>query len=783
VAKSRIIDPLPQTVLPARISILILAAAQAAWCQPVDSTVCAGCHRQIAESYARTGMGRSFYSAAASVQLPEFRAPGFFHRGSQEQFTPVQRDGQYYIRRSQLGPDGKPANVREVRVDYVMGSGNHARSYLHKTPDNRLIEFPVSWYPEQGGVWRMSPGYDLPNHAGFSREVSLRCVFCHNAYPESDEVPAGLDGAEILPARLPEGIDCQRCHGPGGAHVRAVQSGQGAETIRAAIVNPARLSPERRIEVCLQCHLESTTMQLPATIMRPDRTVFSYRPGEPLSDYILHFDFAPGSGRQKRFDLVSAGYRLLKSACFRASSGRLTCTTCHNPHQAASSAETRQRANRECQGCHQGAIARLVVRGGHPAATACTGCHMPPRRADDAIHMTVTDHAIVRRPAGPQSVPAIEANDAGAVPYAGEVVLNYPKELPATPDNTIALAMAQVRDLSNLPAGLERLGKAIADFRPVAAESYYRMAAALLNTGQTVKALPLFQEAARREPANSRYRDALAKAFLAAGQTDQAVSAAQQAKAFAPADTGVLSTLGLAYAGSNRLGEASAVFRMAAAINPENAGPFNSLGSLLLRTGHFGGAEEALLEAVRLQPEDASARMNLADALLEQGKSREAKYELQQAIRSGPSIQTARGEWFSALAATGNLKIARERYDASLRGQMADAHNTLGSILMAQGDAVAAVREHRQAVTGDPSSADFLANLGFALAASGNPAEARQRLAAAVRTKPDLFEAHLKLAELLLAAGQPAQAELHLKRAAESPDARTRQAAATLRRR
>jgi hypothetical protein len=126
----------------------------------------------------------------------------------------------------------------------------------------------------------MEPGYDgavLPA----PREIGYECMFCHNAYPQ---IPPGHEepGAEPLYAgELPEGIDCQRCHGPGGGHVRAAQQGMNPDAVRRAIVNPARLSPERQMEVCLQCHLETTSKPLPHSIVRYNRGPFSYRRGEP----------------------------------------------------------------------------------------------------------------------------------------------------------------------------------------------------------------------------------------------------------------------------------------------------------------------------------------------------------------------------------------------------------------------------------------------------------------------------------------------------------------------
>src|SRR5439155_9130305 len=136
----------------------------------VDAKVCARCHRQIAEDFARTGMGRSFFRPAPSNTREDFGAGGdasrrdFYHDLSETYYSMVVRQGQYFQRRWQIGFDGSPSNVEELRIDYVLGSGNHARSYLHRTAHGTLIELPMGWYAEQKtpgrGHWGMSPGSD-----------------------------------------------------------------------------------------------------------------------------------------------------------------------------------------------------------------------------------------------------------------------------------------------------------------------------------------------------------------------------------------------------------------------------------------------------------------------------------------------------------------------------------------------------------------------------------------------------------------------------------------------
>jgi predicted CXXCH cytochrome family protein len=207
----------------------------------------------------------------------------------------------------------------------------------------------------------------------FRRKIDKECFFCHNAYAATESASGTPE--LFLPGSIPEGIDCQRCHGPGAAHVQSARKGETAAIIRNAIVNPSRLSRERQLEICLRCHLKSTNQRLPYAVRRFDRGYF-YRPGEPLEDYVLHFDHAPASGFDDKFEIVHSAYRLLKSACFLKSNGALLCTTCHNPHRALRGSEAGQHYVQVCLNCHTGRLGQLAATGEHVQSQDCLGCHM-----------------------------------------------------------------------------------------------------------------------------------------------------------------------------------------------------------------------------------------------------------------------------------------------------------------------------------------------------------------------------------------------------------------------
>jgi hypothetical protein len=138
----------------------------------VDPAQCARCHAEIAANFRNTGMGRSFYNFPRPGQaVPHTTAQPFHHEASGCYFAMIERGGEYYQRRWQIGFDGRETNIEEKRVDFVLGSGNHSRTFLHLTSRNTLEQLPFAWYAENGGSWGMNPGYDRPDFPGATRLI------------------------------------------------------------------------------------------------------------------------------------------------------------------------------------------------------------------------------------------------------------------------------------------------------------------------------------------------------------------------------------------------------------------------------------------------------------------------------------------------------------------------------------------------------------------------------------------------------------------------------------
>ena len=259
----------------------------------------------------------------------------------------LRKDGKFIQQRYLLDRNQQPIDVHEEEVSYVVGSGNHARSYLRHHPNGVITQLPVTWYSQQKR-WDMSPGYDTKNHLDFSRAIPQGCVFCHTAYPRMDVEQ--IDDPHYFANPIPEGIGCERCHGPGTKHVGLALQGETGQTLKQAIYNPGRDTPEAQRTICYQCHMESSVDSLGTRVLKTGRDVFSFRPGEPFANYAVQFSLeAPDS---KKLKVVQHAELMEASRCFQASDGRMTCTSCHDPHRKPAAADTASYYRTRCMQCH-----------------------------------------------------------------------------------------------------------------------------------------------------------------------------------------------------------------------------------------------------------------------------------------------------------------------------------------------------------------------------------------------------------------------------------------------
>lgn len=256
--------------------------------------------------------------------------------------------------------------------DIVIGSGRRGQTYLYWKGD-QLFELPISYWTYDR-EWINSPGYP-PDQVHFNRPIIPRCLECHTTSFRAND-PESQDSNAFARSSLILGIGCEKCHGPGALHVARERSAHPppAGSPEIAVVNPARLAHDRKMDLCSLCH---------AGVGQPLRPALSYRPGDVLADDIALTAPPPGTPIDVHGNQVSA---LERSKCY--SSGRLACSTCHNVHERQENVDS---YSAHCLGCHTVEACRRFKVLGEAIRTKCVECHMPEGKSQ-GLHSTTEGH-------------------------------------------------------------------------------------------------------------------------------------------------------------------------------------------------------------------------------------------------------------------------------------------------------------------------------------------------------------------------------------------------------
>jgi predicted CXXCH cytochrome family protein len=480
---------------------------------------CASCHAGIYRSYRKTPMAHASGPAAEN-----FIPADFTHAKSDIHYRIYKEDGRVWL---SFDRRGDPAVRGKRELLYYIGSGHRGLTYLFST-DGFVFESPINWYGKKR-LWDMTPAYQDVKELPLNLPAFTSCLHCHVS--EMRPPVAGTENHYVLPLFGHGGVSCERCHGSGEAHIKG-----------GPIVNPAKLAPGRRDQVCMQCHLEGKV-----AIERPGRHVYDYRPGENLSDYIRYYVFDTNSGS----GAVSQVEALAQSTCKKKTGNSMSCTSCHDPHFSPSAEEKVSYYRSKCLACHGAAFGAKH----HADQPDCTACHMPSSQSTDVAHTQVTDHRIPRRPEiSPQLLQ-------DAAPPAKPRLVPFPPS-PGSDHDTRDLALAwqslAERGMPFAAAEAERLLRSAAKQSPddpavLAALGYieqkrgaadrarelYQKAMALdqnsidaatnlgvleANSGHLREAVKLWEGAFQRAPGRSAIGMNLARTFCDAGQFDQARS-------------------------------------------------------------------------------------------------------------------------------------------------------------------------------------------------------------------------------------------------------------------
>ena len=594
----------------------------------VPDHVCAECHADKAESFAEMGMARSFQRPSKDTVVEDFSALPYFHEPSGRYYQMELRGEDYVFTRYAMAADGSVIDRFTVTVDWILGSGNHSRIYIYRTPDGALFQLPLSWYSQEG-EWAMAPGFEFAQHSGVLRAVSKRCMACHNGHADYPEGSGMLGVPLSYPEDLPEGIGCQRCHGPGAEHVAAALGGEsGLADLRLAIVNPGKLPRERLYSICYGCHMQPTVTL--NSQPRLGRGHFSFRPGEQVTDFIADIDIVdPEIPAAERFEINHHPYRLEQSECFIASEGRLGCLTCHDPHVKVKPEERAAHYRKACLSCHETDAEGLpdiaATEARHPPISRsddCTACHMPDRRTQDVVEVTMTDHKISREPPPREEL---------LRPLQSERV-NVAEVLLPDPEGNIPEAEALILKLvSILDYTKDRAAYASDDLETVLVRSgirHYEPWLVLMQSYNQQRRLNKSRRIAGHvlslAPDNPGVITSTAFALFLTGERERAIEMLRDLLRDRPGTVGARFNLARFMAIQGRHAEALNLAQSVTRLRPNHWQAWDLIARLATIAGDDTRAIEAHVTALEIRPRSGRIRATMVEALRAAGRHDEA---------------------------------------------------------------------------------------------------------------------------------------------------------------
>ncbi len=578
--------------------------------QYVGMETCKLCHADKHATFVHTGMGLSFDKATRQKSAGIFDEHAIVYDSVNNfYYRPFWKDDHLMIMEFRL--DGTDTiHQRTERIDYIIGSGQHTNSHMLQV-NGYLYQAPITFYTQKK-QWDLAPGMSGGFNSRFSRVIEAECMTCHNGLPDL------VAGSVNKYSKVPSGIDCERCHGPGSLHIAQVSSGKLVDTARQtdySIVNPRKLSTALQNQLCMRCHLQGVN------VLHPGSSFFDFKPGDQISDHWNVF-LPVYDGANDKFLMASQADRLLQSKCY-ITSQKISCITCHNPHLTVKETP-REQFNAPCKQCHtpNTTTCKAPVAERNAIMDDCSSCHLPKSGSVDIPHVSISDHKIqipgkesIKKEGTFQGLKCL--TDAHPEPITmARGYLHYYESFTKDPSlldsaryyikkaGKMSDALRAVNiHLYYLTNDYDRIVAMAPEMDDVDAWTAYRIGEAYLGKAKFAEALTYFQYAVEQQPLNLDFLFKEATAFV--------------------------------FTGNVNAGEA--LYRKIIAENPQYEKAWNNLGVLLSARGDMQQAESCYINAIRLNPDYLIARLKLTELYIQSRQKSKARVELDYLERYYPA--------------------------------------------------------------------------------------------------------------------------------------------------
>lgn len=592
----------------------------------VGMQMCRSCHNNVYQTYIETGMGQSFGKADLKKTAAEFGADALVYDATLDfYYQPYFQDSVMYVMEFRL--EGKDTVHKRIeRIDYIIGSGHHTNSHMINR-NGYVYQAPITYYT-QDKKWDLAPGFEEKNER-FGRAILSECLTCHN------HTPTPATGSENKYHKMPLGIECERCHGAGGLHVKEKLMGKHVDTskfVDYSIVNPKHLPIDRQMDLCQRCHLQGVA------VLNEGKTFYDFKPGMQLSE-VMNVFLPRFTNSDKRFIMASQADRLQLSDCFKVS-GKLSCITCHNPHHDVHST-TENNYNTACQSCHhKNTTQSSLLDCSAPTKQRnleqdnCVACHMPPSGSIDIPHINITDHYISKQ----NTKIADTLSQEKVEEIAGFLGLESLIIKDASPLEMARGYLALWDKFMGTPAVLDSAKYYLDQSKASREEKFNSLAHYYFSKKEYALLVSIALAPKDIQDPWTAYR--IGEAAYQNKNLAKALSYYQQATNLKPYSLIFQEKLGTAYAQSGQLKAAEKVFNFILKEDPKRKMALANLGLLHAQQGKVTQALLFYNKALALDPDYKNVLLNKIGLLLQLGRSSEAQPVIKHLIKKHPNYQT-----------------------------------------------------------------------------------------------------------------------------------------------